>query len=267
MILTFQRLDGTTHTTRENGIIVEDFTIDSPVPRTPTDILDGRSGFIDFGTVYEGRTLSAKFALIANDALDYTFLRNLWFRILDSREPFYLISSEEPGKRWLVKSGGFTPEKVLSNAGRFEVSFTSPSPYAESVGSTMFPVPEMIQANTNYGDPPIQYSFNSSQFNVWNDGDEIVDPRQHYLEIKFKGPSGNLSIKNVTTNDEWKYTGSTTVGDTLLLKGVRSTKNNISILGSTNKKLITIAPGFNQFLITGTTGPFEINFDFRFLYM
>jgi Phage tail protein len=266
MSLKIIRLDGTEYSLKEHGLLVEEFIIDSPFPRTPTEILEGRSGFIDMGTVYEGRTMTAKLGLIAKDAADYPLLRNKVFRILDSREHFYLISEDEPSKRWLVKSDGFSISKVLRYAGKFVVTFVSPSPYSESVGTTLNPE-GMTHATTNYGDPPVQYSFDTTQFSVWNDGDERINPRQHKLAISFKGASTNLKIKNITTNEEWQYTGTTVVSDTILLEGVRAAKNALSIFGNTNRKLITLVPGFNDFVISGTTGSIQVSFDFRFLYV
>ncbi|MFP7447167.1 phage tail family protein, partial [Bacillus infantis] len=122
------------------------------------------------------------------------------------------------------------------------------------------------QVNT---DEPIQYLFQQSAFSIWNDGDEPVDPRERwaYLQVLFQGASENLTIKNLTTGDEWSYTGTTAAGDIIELNGIRSLKNGSSIFGQTNRKLLTLAPGMNQFEVSGTTGPFQISFDFRFYYI
>jgi hypothetical protein len=87
------------------------------------------------------------------------------------------------------------------------------------------------------------------------------------LKITFTGASTNLTITNTTTGDIWQYTGTTQAGDTITLDGVRSLKNGVSVFGNTNRKLITIAPGWNNFTITGASGSFTISFDFRFYYV
>jgi len=87
------------------------------------------------------------------------------------------------------------------------------------------------------------------------------------LKITFTGASSNLTITNQTTGDMWQYTGTTQAGDTITLDGVRSLKNGASIFGQTNRKLITLKSGWNDFAITGATGAFEISFDFRFYYL
>lgn len=127
-------------------------------------------------------------------------------------------------------------------------AFSSPSPYAESVKST-------------------SYTFTTTTFRVFNAGDIDIDPRVLPLKITFTGASTNLTITNQTTGDTWQYTGTTQTGDTITLDGVRSLKNGASIFRNTNRKLITIKPGWNKFIIEGTTGAFTISFDFRFYYL
>jgi hypothetical protein len=74
------------------------------------------------------------------------------------------------------------------------------------------------------------------------------------LVITFAGASTNLAIANTTTGDTWSYTGTTAAGDTLKLDGVRMLKNGVvSVFGATNRKLITLAPGWNNFTVTGAT--------------
>ncbi|PFY57870.1 phage tail protein, partial [Bacillus toyonensis] len=48
---------------------------------------------------------------------------------------------------------------------------------------------------------------------------------------------------------------------------VRSTKNSLSIVRDTNKKVISLQTGINEFEIIGATGAFSISFDFRFQYL
>jgi Phage tail protein len=268
MSLKIKRLDGAEYVLKDYGIIVEDFSIDSPNPRTPIEIIDGRPGFIDMGTVFEGRTMTAKLGMIAADTSDYPLLRNEIFRILDSRESFYLISEQEPGKRWLVKAEGFSISKVLRYAGKFDVNFVSPSPYSESIGTTLDPLTfdaEMWQIGGGLTLQETQYTQTVSNFQIYNASDGVeIDPRYMPLKIKFVGASTNLKIKNVTTNEEWQFTGTSNASDNILLDGVRATKNGLSIFGNTNRNLITLAPGYNDFLITGAINPFTISFEFRY---
>ena len=57
--------------------------------------------------------------------------------------------------------------------------------------------------------------------------------------------------ENKTTGDVWQYMGTSNLNDEIVLEGIRSTKNGLSIFRDTNKRLITIAPGWNEFEIKG----------------
>lgn len=269
MDLTIERLDGTQYLFSDYAINVKDFKISSPVAKTITDEIDGRSGYIDMGTTYEGRKMNGSFDMVAKDALDFPLLRNEIFKILDSREAFYLIDSREAGKRWLVKvDGGFTPEQIIAELGKFDVSFISPSAYAESIGTTLDPKTFDAQVwQTGQGQTldETMYTQTVTSFSIYNAADGVtIDPRIMPLLITFTGASTNLQIANTTTGETWQYTGSTVDGDTLKLDGVRSLKNDVSCFADTNHKLITLSPGWNDFTLTGPSGSFSISFSFRF---
>ena len=109
------------------------------------------------------------------------------------------------------------------------------------------------------------YTINSeTEFSIYNAGDAEIDPRDMELVITFRGDSTNLNIENITTVEKWEYTGTTIVSDVLKLDGVRVTKNDLSVFRDTNYKSITLDKGWNAFIITGTTGSFELTFEFRF---
>ncbi|MGR5971193.1 hypothetical protein ACT7CX_00300 [Bacillus cereus] len=95
----------------------------------------------------------------------------------------------------------------------------------------------------------------------------MIDPKYIPLKIRYRGASKNLAIKNVTTGDVWSYTGESAIGNVIELNGVKSTKNGTSIFGNTNWGLIRIKPGWNDFILSGATGDFKIEFDFRFYYL
>ncbi|PHG55535.1 phage tail protein, partial [Bacillus toyonensis] len=113
----------------------------------------------------------------------------------------------------------------------------------------------------------VDYTRTTSNFTINNKGAVEIDPRQMPLRIIFKGASENLKIKNKTTKEEWTYTGITTDKDTIVIDQVRSTKNSLSIVRDTNKKVISLQTGINEFEIIGAKGAFSISFDFRFQYL
>lgn len=269
MNLIIKRLDGTEYDFSQYGKVI-DFQVHAPSPKHTTDEVEGRNGFVDMGTTYEGRSLSGSFQFYAVDGYDYALQRNEIFKMFYSREPFYLIDTREPAKRWLVKcDSSFNPEQLTAKAGEMDISFISASPFSESIGTTLDPFTfdaELWQIGQGLTTEDVQYIHHVTSFSIYNAGLPI-NPRNTPLKIKYSGPSANLKIKNTTTGTEWAYMGDSNEGDIILLDGIRSTKNGLSIFRDSNKKLITLDTGWNDFVLTGTSGAFEISFEHRFYYL
>ncbi|WHY01879.1 phage tail family protein [Neobacillus sp. DY30] len=259
-----ERLDGTVYDLEELGITTRDFVVSSLTPRHSFEIVQGRHGTVDMGTEYDPRNITVSFYAKAVDQEDYARLRHEVFRMFQTAEAFYVTESRHPDKRWLVKvAAPFSPEQQQLY-GFFVVELvTVEQPFAESVLTTLDPNTAAAQI-TGTGSREINYRHSASSFEIYNEGDVAVNPREMPLVITFKGASTNLKITNLTTGDVWQYTGTTAVSDTVKLDGIRATKNGLSIFRNTNRKLIRLAEGWNDFQITGATGAYEITFDFRF---
>ena len=269
-MMIIEKLDGTIIETEQYGIKLLTHSISSPSVRVVTEEIDGRDGYVEVDTAYDGRKIRASFFMRAVDRQDFPLLRNEVFRIFSTKELFYFHEPNQK-RRWLVRSNGFEIEKYPPRIGTFEIEFSSPSPYAESVGTTLDPFTfdaELWQIGQGLLESDdLIYTHTTTSFRIYNAGDIDIDPRVLPLKITFTGASTNLTITNQTTGDVWRYTGTTTAGDTITLDGVRSLKNGSSIFGQTNRKLITLKSGWNDFTITGATGTFTISFDFRFYYL
>lgn len=271
MELIVERLNGDRYVLNEEiGILVRDFYPDSPSPDTQIATLPGVDGHIDLGTRYEGRVLRASLYVTGINNYHYAMVRHQIFQIFDSREEFYLICSEESRKRWRVKcDASFSVNRIAGPLGELEIGFISASSYAESLGTlkNKFTFAEDVWAfGLNMPFDELHYSHATRRFDIWNLGDAVVDGRKHYLAITYKGASNNLTIRNSTTGDEWNYNGTTNTSDTILLDGVFSRKNGSSIFGQTNRKPLLFARGKNEITLTGTSGAFQIDFDFKFLF-
>lgn len=267
MSLFIEALDGTEYDLEQYGLIPQALRVESLSPRTISEEIDGRDGHVDIETTYEGRSLRAFFKLKGNDVTEYLQFRNAVHKLFDGKSYFYVTDQNEPTRRWKVKSATrFDLERINPSTGKFELELISVSPFSESVFST-------LNTDNRYGysqvstSEPAEYVFTTTSFSVWNDGDVTIDPRVAPLKIEFTGASTNLSIQNVTTGEEWSYTGTTIANDVIVLNGIRSLKNDGSIFGDTNRKVLTLSPGWNDFIITGASDPFEISFDFRFYYI
>ncbi|EZP77631.1 glycoside Hydrolase Family 73 [Parageobacillus genomosp. 1] len=266
-----QRKDGTLYDLQQLGIRTKDFVVSAPSLHHNTEEIENRDGVIDLGTTEGARTITCTFRMQAVDMQDYPLLQNEIFKLFRSKEAFYLIDRREPMKRWEVKCQDAYDIDQRYVYGDFTVTFVCFKGYAESVGTTLDPFTfdsELWQIGQGLTlEDDLVYTHNTSNFRIYNAGDVTVDPRVLPLKITFTGASTNLKITNTTTGDMWQYTGTTQAGDTITLDGVRSLKNSVSIFSATNRKLITIASGWNDFTITGASGSFTISFDFRFYYI
>ena len=133
-----ERLDGTVIETEDYGITLLTHSISSPSPRLVTEEIEGRDGYIEVDVTYGGRTIRAAFLMEAKDRQDFPLLRNEVFRIFATKELFYFHEPNQK-RRWLVRANNFDIEKFPPIYGRFEVEFTAPNPYAESIGTTLDP--------------------------------------------------------------------------------------------------------------------------------
>lgn len=245
--------------------------IPSPSYDVVSEKIEGRGGEIVMDKTLQPRQLTADFYMKAKDYTDSLLLRDAIHRQIGSSE-FYIAESKLPHKWWRVQfSDAFEMERLNHIMQTFSVPLTVMSGLAESEGTTLDPLTftrEVWQVGQGLTVEELKYSHKTASFSIFNAGDVTIDPREMPLEIIYRGRSNGLQIKNDTTGDVWKYSGSTSDVENIFLTGVRSLKNNqISIFKDTNKKLITIAPGWNDFTLTGTSGSFLISFDHRFYYL
>lgn len=204
-----------------------------PAPRYETTSIDAEGGEIILDRRLLSRPLVGEFFTKSIDYKNSLDLRDILYALFSSGQEIYVAEGPKTGKRWKVYTGDWEVERVNAKVLRASIPLTAPTGLAESINIV----------TRNYKTPSVLFD---------NQGNVIIDMRkQRETEIIFEGASTGLAITNETTGDVWKYTGSTTVGDTILLKGVQSFKNGVSIFRDTNKKLLTFAPGVNKLTISG----------------
>ena len=254
----------------DKNLWVSSFHIPSPSPEHITEKIDGRHGSVLLETILQERKIHASFTIESIDPMDFDLFRDELFKIFNPLVKFYIIRDLQPKKRMEVSvSSEFDIDYLSLEDGEFSIDFVIHSVFLESVGKTLDPFTfdaELWQVGQGLVAEDLIYAHNTTSFRIFNAGDVAIDPREYPLVIKYQGASTNLKIKNETTGEEWSINDSTEVNDTLTLNGIRSLKNGVSVFGKTNKKLITIASGWNDFTLTGTSGSFLISFDFRFYY-
>jgi hypothetical protein len=230
------------------GLLGLKLGIPSPSYDVETESIEGMDGEVEIDLKLKPRNLTAFFWSKARDYEDSLYKRNEIYGLLGNGKEYYVEESKNTGKRWKVRVGDWDPNRLNSRIQEIEIPLIAKSGVSETA---------TVQTRT----------FTSLLFRFKNEGNRAINMRnQNETEIMFSGASTGLTITNKTTGEQWKYNGNTTANDVLLLKGVRSLKNGSSIFGSTNKKLIGFAPGWNDFEITGATD-FTIEIRTRFYFL
>lgn len=273
MQLTIERKNGDILTNKDIGLVVSRFDVSPPALDTTTESIAGRHGNIDLGSTYLPREIELEGYFKSYDFRSYPIYKDRLYKAFASEEAFYLIDSRQPWKRWLVKlSGQSSIDRIpMTRFGEVSMSFeTMGMPFSTSAATSL--EPRVWEDNGWFWGSGISWSdedfvYTTESFNVPNYGDVIVNPRFMELIIRFSGASTDLRIQNLSTGDDWQYTGTTASEDIVTINGIRSTKNGISIIRDTNKQLLRLATGDNAIQVTGATGEFTISFEFRFAYL
>lgn len=131
--------DGVTFDMDTINVIVKSLKVNSPHPIHTRETIDNRHGYIHFNTTYGYRKLDADIRIFPEDNVDFELFRNELFKSLNALESFHLIRDIEPAKRikvYLEDSFSFNRDGI---DGETSISFTSPSPFWESIGTTLDP--------------------------------------------------------------------------------------------------------------------------------
>lgn len=267
-----QRLNGDLIDLAQAGIRAKDFIIGSPAPEHTSEKAVGGQGEIDMGTTSGPRDITIPFKMTAHDSLDFGLFRDEIFALFRSEEAFYISEKRNPGKRWLVKVK--SPYSISQRFvyGDFEIAFISHKGMAESLGYSTDPFTfdaELWQIGQGLLPEDLDYTHNTSAFEIYNAGNKTVNPRDPNMEILITVKavaSSYIELINKTTGDTYRYNGQLTASDILRLEGIRSTKNSLSVFRNTNGKLISLAPGFNDIEVRGANSIESIEFEFRFYY-
>lgn len=232
------------------GVWVESFHIFSPEMNIESEKADGFDGLEVLDVEINERRMSASIQLSEDCPKKFDYLLDFVRDKFNPKHPITIIRDLQPGKQIKAYvSGGYGVDYQTPEDGDLPLEFTAMYPYFESVNI-------------------IHRAYTTLTFTFKNEGNVPIDMRhQSDTTITFKGASNGLTIKNLTTGDEWKYNGTTTSSDEIKLIGVRSLKNGQSIFGDSNHKLISFAPGNNKFEISGTSGAFELNIATRFYFL
>lgn len=117
-------------------------------------------------------------------------------------------------------------------------------------------------------DDSLIYTHTGTEFEIFNPGIEI-HPFEQDLTIEIsdvEGSTSYLQLENMSTGDVFRVTEAVNDNQLIKLDGPNITSNNLQYLRKTNRKYITLAPGWNNFKITGATSA-KVSFDTHFYYL
>lgn len=254
-----------------------DFEVEPLDPQHQREEADGANGTNTLGTTFAGRALRGSFYIQAYDKYDYYLIVSDLYKLLNGKEFLYLVDYRQPGKRWArVKvNSKYSVERLNPRTGTISIDFMSDLAFSESIGDTTTPftydadvwqygqgLPEDVD------DDDIYYETSLRDFNIWNAGDVEIDPRELPLTIEVTAAqtSSNitLSITNQTNGISWTYTGSTVMGQKIILENTKAEIGGASVGLKTNFGLLNLVPGWNVF--SRNSGISKVKFKFRFYY-
>ncbi len=260
------------------GVRPLDIFIHSIEKNRVTDSVEGRNGIISKGQTHVNRPIEITVGLEAYDTRDYRLLRDEVFSFFDDEE-FYISELYQRGKRYKVTSlPSYIPNRLNQMVSEIHLALDMVDlPFAESIGTTQDIHTRGINADDalwGFGmgliadDASLIYTHTGTSFRIFNAGNVTIHPYEQELKITIdnvQGSTSYLQLRNNTTGDVFRTTESVSSNQTIVLDGPNVTSNGLQYYRKTNHQFITLAPGWNDFTITGASSS-RVAFDFKFYY-
>ena len=258
------------------GVKPLDIFVSSVNKRRLTEEFEGRSGTLNYGYDYGERSVDLSLWLEAHDTIDYRLIRNELYAFFDTHDVFYVEETRVPSRVLKVTiDESYIPERINQKHSSVEISCrTLDSVFWESKYTTLelhdsgySATAEKYGLVDNIDDEKVKYRFTENNFTVYNAGNVTVEPESMYLELLFYYctiPDGKMTVKNLTTGDVLEINS---VENRMHIKqsGMNLTIGAVQRFRDTNRRFISLAPGDNQFEITGATFD-EARFDFKYYF-
>lgn len=226
-------------------------------------VLVGPSTFAPF-------KLSLRFVYRGTDVKDYHLYKTRLRQEIYKRDPYYIVHSDMPGRKYAVLPSGISFDDKYAAQGECTIEFSVIKGYSESLKDTsdITFLTDYWQFENGVITDNIAYTFNTARFSVWNGSSDEVDPlMRHNLVIEIKGVSeSGITMTNHHTGDVFKYYKPIAQTSTLKIDGVHPYINNERAGVNTNYEYIKLAPGWNNIEIAGLAGNVEVSFKFNFIY-
>lgn len=227
----------------------------------PTSVEDGITikgvdGELPSVASFSPFSLVVKFGLDGMDEKDINLMEQSLRKLFYRRKPYYVVTSDNPGKKFLVNNPDMNPDYADFSATRFDMTFSVKKGYSESLKETdQFSLSSgdwQFEAGV-LSDDEIKYKHTTTSFKIYNGSTDTINPLlRHKLKvlINLNAPKG-FKIKNVTTGDVFEYKKAIKSNQRLTLDGVHPFINNNRVGIDTNWQWLTLDEGFNDIEIIG----------------
>lgn len=258
------------------GVMPLEIFVGSVAKNRVTEAIDGRVGVVDYGFNYTDRPVSLFLRIKAADKIDFRLLRNEVFATFDVGSAFYVAESDVPSRVLkVVVDESYIPDRLTEEYADFDINCrTLDSVFWESRYTTLelhdsgySSTAEKYGLVDNIDDEKVKYRFTENKFTVYNAGNVTVEPESMYISLLFyycSIPNGKMTVKNLTTGDTLVI-NSTENRRHIRQDGMVFTIGGVNRFRDTNRRFISLAPGDNQFEVTGATFD-EARIDFKYYY-
>ncbi|MGW7796869.1 phage tail domain-containing protein [Staphylococcus xylosus] len=236
--------------------------------------MKGRDGVGLLGPATFGPyNLILRFFYTGQDTKDYNLLKQRLRALIFRRDPYFIVHSDMPGKKYAVYPTEVGIEDIGTRYGTFEMQFVVYKGYSESLLNTsQFSLDKADKWQFEGGhlsDSNIKYKHTASSFKIYNGSTDAINPTLGYemlIKINADAPNG-FKLTNHTTGDVFEYKKAIKKNSQLIIDGVHPLINNKRVGVDTNWSWINLDKGFNDIEITGKNlGTTTVEFIFNFVY-
>lgn len=230
---------------------------------------EGTDGAIPRISYYGKSTVTANFHLHFRDYADLLLAKRMIYQLFFRKGRYRIRTDIEPYIVYYVRSMPFEikPYQNGFKDALFSIPFENPTGYSYSIQNSDELVDWQLGMNLPF-DEEVKYRFTDKKIHLFNPSMIEIDPyfQRHELKLICYCEGSRVQVTNKTTSTEWCYNKPIKKTDKLLLDGIQTFCNGTFSSKDTNFGHLTLAPGWNDLVVSGATTS-DITFSFPFIYL